>query len=373
MSSNSQLTPFGLGSQLRDYRHGQKPFGNNNNELMPKFGYQYHVYFGINTTSATQFGNGNSSKQTELGMLVKSVDLPKFALQTKDLNAYNQHITVQTGIKYDPINIVFHDDSANLVRDFWQDYMKYYFGDSYNDLTTYIAHKENRYGARQSQRWGYTPRDAARPQYIDYITVYSLHQQHYTEYQLINPTIESWAHPMHQEGANEFIANSMRIKYEGVIYGEGEVGDDYVAGLGGIHYDSRISDLHPPRNPKGFTNFDIDPQLVPYSLVQDKTTGVLRGPIETLASRALDQFGRSVVNTALTAAANRLSNNKITKTLGGRILQTAQNAAVDSLSMRASGEINARFPSIGKSLFATSTPSADTTAQQLGAFPGGEP
>ena len=105
----------------------------------------------------------------------------------------------------------------------------------------------------------------------------------------------------------------------------------------------------------------------------DKKTGVLRGPIATLASRALDQFGRSVVNTALTAAANRLSNNKITKSLGDKILQTAQNAAVDSLSMRASGEINARFPSIGKSLFATSTASADTTAQIQGTVSGGEP
>ena len=218
MSSNSQLTPFGLGSQLRDYRHGQRLFGNNNNELMPKFGYQYHVYFGINTLSTTQFGVGNNTKQTELGMLVKSVDLPKFTLQTKDLNAYNQHITVQTGIKYEPVQILFHDDSANLVRNFWQDYMKYYFGDSYNDMTTYQAHKLNRYSNRQSQRWGYNPRDAAIPQYIDYITVYSLHQQHYTEYQLINPTIDSWSHATHQAGASEFIANTMRIKYEGVIY-----------------------------------------------------------------------------------------------------------------------------------------------------------
>ena len=39
----------------------------------------------------------------EIGVLVKSIDLPKFTVDVKDLNQYNRHTYIQDRIKYEPI------------------------------------------------------------------------------------------------------------------------------------------------------------------------------------------------------------------------------------------------------------------------------
>jgi hypothetical protein len=56
---------------------------------------------------------------SETGMLVKRVELPKFNIGTKTLNAYNRKNTIQTNIQYDPVNLTFHDDAADVITNFW--------------------------------------------------------------------------------------------------------------------------------------------------------------------------------------------------------------------------------------------------------------
>jgi hypothetical protein len=64
--------------------------------------------------------------QIETGLMAKTVNLPKFTIQNKTYNAYNRKTLQQERVNYDPVNITFHDDSADVVRKFWYDYFTFY-------------------------------------------------------------------------------------------------------------------------------------------------------------------------------------------------------------------------------------------------------
>ena len=66
----------------------------------------------------------------EIGYLVKSVELPKFTVDVKDLNQYNRHTYIQDRIKYEPVTIKFHDDNNNLINKLWYAYYTYYYKDA---------------------------------------------------------------------------------------------------------------------------------------------------------------------------------------------------------------------------------------------------
>jgi hypothetical protein len=150
------VTPF-----LRDYRHahnlfwsGQIPDGQKG--LMPKNGFLFHVVFDLNKNIPRE------SSLAELGLMVKSVTLPKFTVDLKLQNAYNRVNYTQTKIKYDPVSISFHDDSSNVVRDFWFSYFNYYYRDSdYSEPLYQIKHK---YNERSAVNWGYTPKKKKKSQ-----------------------------------------------------------------------------------------------------------------------------------------------------------------------------------------------------------------
>jgi hypothetical protein len=196
-------------------------------------------------------------QQIESGMLVKSVDLPKFSVDTKTLNSYNKPNIVQTKLKYDNINISFHDDHSDVVRSLWFDYYHYYYRDAdlgYADQSgtpnpTY--YRSTKYGDRTANNFGYTPREVSSfaggngQQFIRAIRIYSLHQKRFSEYTLINPVIVSFRHGQHQAGASDPMSNEMTIAYENVLYANGWVSKNTVKGFADIHYDNSPSPLTP--------------------------------------------------------------------------------------------------------------------------------
>jgi hypothetical protein len=117
------------GDNLRDYRHASKLFVADNYRLSPKYGFLFHVAFDINPNVGAN-NPTNPNFKDEIGMLVKSVSLPKFNIDVKKYNAYNRPNFVQTKINYETINITFHDDSADVIRNFWFDYYNYYYRDA---------------------------------------------------------------------------------------------------------------------------------------------------------------------------------------------------------------------------------------------------
>lgn len=236
---NQALTP----DNLRDQRHASKLFVDDQYRLLPKMGYLFHVFFDINPNAALPDPQ-NPNNIKEIGMLVKSVSLPKFTVDTKKYNAYNRPNYAQTRINYDPINIVFHDDSADVIRNFWFDYYNYYFRDA--DYNESLYGKEHKYEAvRQSDKWGFTPRVNSGPSYLKSIRIYSLHQKRFSEYVLLNPIIKSFRHGDHQAGSNELVQHDMTIEYESVLYYYGSTSSQTVKGFADLHYDKMPSPLTP--------------------------------------------------------------------------------------------------------------------------------
>jgi len=233
---------------VRNYQHASRIFVDGNYRLSPKMGYLFYVEFDFNP----QISNVSNLTAQELGMIVKSVSLPKFTIDTKIHNAYNRKNIVQNKINYDPVNITFHDDQADNVRSFWYDYYSFFYRDSdYADATYGIISK---YQERPSFEWGYTPRPVAsynsqnayqQYQYINAIRIYSLYQKNFSEYELINPIITSFKHGDHDNGSQEFMNHQMSISYETVKYQTGYTTTNTAGGFIDLHYDNTPSPIAP--------------------------------------------------------------------------------------------------------------------------------
>lgn len=242
------LTQAFTGDNLRDYRHASRLFLANNYELAPKYTWLFHVYFDLNP----ELTDLNQRQQIESGMLVKSTDLPRFRIDTKINNNYNRPCISQTKIRYEDINITFHDDSANVVRKLWFDYFNYYYRDmdnNYGDATgslnpVYLKSNKQVLGQRNLyNKFGYSPRRNSNiaNQYIQAIRIYSFHQKRFSEYTILNPTISAYRHGTHQNGQDGTLENQMTIQYEAVLYAGGFA--KIARGFADLHYDKAPSPL----------------------------------------------------------------------------------------------------------------------------------
>jgi hypothetical protein len=247
------LKQLATGDQIKDFKHASRLYVDSNYRLSPKYSWLYHVFFDVNP-SLTKI---DVNRLTEAGMLVKSIDLPKFNIETKTLNNYNRPEIVQTKIKYESISINFHDDQANVVRLLWYDYFNHYYRDAdtgYADSSgainqTYHGNYKYRSGQREIlNQFGYSPRNDSGingPQYLQAIRIYSLHQKKFSEYTLINPFILSFGHGSHAGGSNEGLENSMTIGFTSILYASGNVTRNTVKGFADLHYDKSPSPLTP--------------------------------------------------------------------------------------------------------------------------------
>ena len=222
------------GDQIKDWQHASRTFVDGLYRLSPKIGSMFHVYIDLNS----QVPHGDTS---EIGLMAKSVTLPKFTVQNKTLNAYNRKNIVQERINYDPISLTFHDDSSDIVNKFWQGYYQYYYRDWNHSEALYGM--GSKYQKRQAQDWGFSPVGPTAINYITSIRIYSLHQKSFSSYILINPTIQSFAHGQHQAGEYTPLENTMTVAYEAVHYESGSVRSGKVLGFNHVHYDKTPSPL----------------------------------------------------------------------------------------------------------------------------------
>jgi hypothetical protein len=223
------------GPNVRDYRHGQRTFVDSLYRLSPKYTTLFHVFFDLNPTVA----NVTQNEQVEIGMMAKTAQLPKFSISQKTYNAYNRKNIAQEKINYDPVRFTLHDDSADVVRNFWYDYYSYYYRDS--DYQEELYRMQHKYSLRQQKTWGFSPK-SDQP-YLSAIRIYSLHQKQFSAYNLINPIITDFSHGEHQQGSNEVMQHELTIAYEAVQYAYGAVTNGTVQGFNVMHYDNQPSPL----------------------------------------------------------------------------------------------------------------------------------
>lgn len=337
---------------LRDYRHAARIFSDDNYRLSPKYGFLFYVEFDFNPLITAI---SNQATQ-ELGMIVKSVSLPKFTIDTKTHNAYNRKNIVQNKITYDPVNISFHDDQSDNVRQFWYDYYSYFYRDpDYADATYSAPHK---YQSRPSFDWGYTPRPAigrsvstdVQPyQYIQAIRIYSLYQQNFSEYELINPTITSFKHGDHANGENNFLEHQMSLQFETVKYKTGYVTRNTAGGFIDLHYDNVESP-----NPTEFGKGEVAPHSYPDNIVDLANASTTMNPYTDV--------GLAATSPSLTGAFSNALTGSLVGSIGGGGLN------VGGFSIPSLGSLNQGIPStaaLGQQLQARALQLAGATASSL--------
>lgn len=260
---------------LRDYQHASKIYTPNAYANAPKFKWLFHVYFDINKQKiASLIESKIFPSTTNYGLLVKSIDLPKYQFKIEELNQYNRKRLVQTKITYDPVRIVFHDDNANQMRQLWFNYFSYYYNDPNQPGNTRSPrpgsasaelNNRNLYDSdiSQSQNWGYIGEIPAytldgwkysltKAPFFNSIRIYGFNQHNWALYELVNPMIESFGHDNYNYyDSRGIMENNMTVRYETVKYYDGALnGQDpsnIVDGFGRpSEYDTTLSPLNRP-------------------------------------------------------------------------------------------------------------------------------
>lgn len=278
------LKGFTTSEYLRDYTHASKTFTSNAYELKPRFKFLFHVSFTLNYDQIPSLqGAMGLGDKVNLSYLVKTVDLPKYSIDTHTLNQYNRKRVVQTKINYDPVTIAFHDDGGDVMRNMWYNYYSYYYKDptqkylspnntngsqgaSENEVTGFgynqrDIYKDSRIG--DVSDWGYIGEsisdgntcritDNGKPPFFRDIRIYGMDQHRFAEYVLINPLITNFTHDQYNysEGGGT-MTNTMTLAYETVKYYTGAVGnqrpDTNVEGFADpAHYDNTLSPISRP-------------------------------------------------------------------------------------------------------------------------------
>jgi len=349
---NADLKPIQAGQSTHPYDHATRLFLADNFRLAPKQSFLYYVVINLDP-SQTQLGGGflgtalsfaDRYQSLETGMLVKSVELPKFSIDTKTLNAYNRKNIIQTNIRYEPVDIKFHDDAADVITNFWNDYYTYYYRDS--DYSTTAYGQAYKYQQRNKIGWGFTPRNSGISNFLSSIRIFSLHNKRFTEYYLANPIITSWKHGEHKaSGDNETLENSMTVAYETVKYFTGYVNPVSVDGFSLLHYDNTNSPIS-----TSVTNIYSDAGILgaidsaPKDLRKPDGTDGSGGPVSSLLSMyrlynnvknvnlnnvvgsVVGNYGVSVINNVLNGSSNPF-NFPITP---GESTQTSFNNIIGS-------------------------------------------
>jgi len=266
---------------LRDYSHASKVFTTNSYELKPRFKFLFHVLFTPNVDQIPALRNVpifQAQNIPNLSLVVKTIDLPKYTIEHEVLNQYNRKRIVQKSIKYDPINVTFHDDSGDNIREMWYQYFSYYYNDPRQQYLANVPTTNGSFGLVQQKQngfnynerdiyeqnrignvndWGFigesyldgTSTANGKPPFFKDIQIFGFDQHKYARYVLINPLITNWSHDQYayEDGAG-IMQNSMTIQYETVKYFNGALGkpDRNVTWPDEAHYDTRRSPLSRP-------------------------------------------------------------------------------------------------------------------------------
>lgn len=228
---------------LGSWQHAARTFQDDYFRLAPKSKFLYHVFFDINT-SALKSLNLKYQHQNEIGLLVKSVDLPKFTLKTATLNQYNRKKVVTMDHDLMPINIKFHDDRSHIINTLWQNYYSYYFADPSSSKTP-GAYARNAMKSSSYIKTKYGLDNNSSIPFFNKIVLYQLNKREYVSYTLINPVITAFSHDTPQSGdqGSAGAENNMTIAYEAVHYDIGSTRSGRVNGFAVDHYDKMPSPL----------------------------------------------------------------------------------------------------------------------------------
>jgi len=243
---NNFLDQLVNGDTMKDYKHASRLYLDEAFRLAPKNKFLYHVVFGINPAAAGNILNPSKGEQIELGMLVKSIDLPQYTFNVEMKNQYNFKNYVQTGVTYNPVAVTLHDDMGDVAAAFFKSYYQHYMTDTNHQDTEYNRIKFDNFQTLNPSygRWGMDTGNDER--FFNSISVFQLHRQRFTEYKLLNPLINDYNNgTLDQSDGGGIAEHSFSISYSGVIINAGAVRKDNPQGFATLHYDNTPSPISP--------------------------------------------------------------------------------------------------------------------------------
>jgi hypothetical protein len=212
---------FNLESQthLRDARHANQIYTQSNFAFAPKTKYMYHVNFVPNSTVGNNSDSNTFKFQKEIGILVKSADLPSFRASVENKQQYNRKKNVQTRVDYQDCRIAFHDDNTGVTRALLEEYYRYYFVDANQDISSAYGQRD-KYADRVPN---YGLNNNKRIPFFKSITIYQLARRDWVAYTLVNPLLTAWDHGSVGSSETGFNENTISVAYEAVQYTNGTV------------------------------------------------------------------------------------------------------------------------------------------------------
>lgn len=369
---------------LKTYSHASKTFLTNGYELAPRAKYLFHVYFTVNTQQVPALKNAFPNQDVaQIGLMVKSAQLPNYELSVETLNQYNRKRLVQTKIDYNPVTLEFHDDGGDLVRNMWYNYFKYYYKDASQQYDNAAATNGSMAAMMQSpvgfsynnrdiydnQRyvndWGYIGESYAdgvpgvgpttsKPPFFRDIRIYGLNQRRFAEYILINPMITNWTHDTYDYSAgNGIMNNRMTIRYETVKYYTGAIGgvrpDTNVVGFADpAYYDTVPSALARPGATQTVLGQGglLDAGI---GIVEDLQSGGVAGLIGAAQKAGTAYFTfkdkniRSIVNDEVNQGARNIIRGTLPGAVRGAIGSTVQSPNAVGLPTPNRGQLDGIF------------------------------
>ena len=382
---------------LRDYTHASKTFRTNSYQNAPKFKFLFHTYFEVNPQAYGQ----NISTNTNFGLLVKTVKLPSFNFDVATMNQYNRKRLVQSKIKYDAVDITFHDDNGTAtntpnaggtIRNLWKAYYNYYYADgtrpqvvlpgtpgtpprqytsgAYPFTTDATYNNRNQYqpSITGNDSWGYTgettdPSGSKIP-FFKQITVFGLSQHNFVAYTLINPVITKFTHDTYDYAQiNGTMEHQMSIDYETVVYNEGSLSgnspSNIVTGFGDeATYDRTLSPIARPGS---------NQTILGQGGLKDGVNGILNNLTPDPVTGQVNLLG------AIQAAGTTYNTFK-NANIGAIAKAEITSGIVNSVQQNTNRNLNVLTPIFGSSPQTTGTanaPPANAQAnpQQIGATP----
>ena len=229
--------------RVANYTHATRLFIDDNMRLAPKTKFNYYLRIELDN-SAHKAANFTAKHTNEVGLLVKTADLPKFNFTTETFNQYNRKKIVYKMINYDPVSLTFHDDNQGIVSALWAIYYGYYVRDRANtEPAAWDAnHYRNAGTLSDNFRYG-LDNDISTPLFKS-VTIYTMGRRRFIGYTLINPKITNWDHgSMDYADASTPAESKMTLEYEAVVYSAGRVFEGTPKGFATLHYDRSPSPL----------------------------------------------------------------------------------------------------------------------------------
>lgn len=228
--------------RVANYTHATRLFIDDSFRLAPKTKFNYFVRFEIDKT-ALKAPNFTNKHADEVGMLVKTADLPKFNFDIETMNQYNRKKKVYTMINYEPVSLRFHDDNQGVVNALWALYYGYYVRDRNLPTSAYDGNQLRGVGT-DIDNFRYGLDNNISSDLLKSVTIFTMGRRRFIGYTLVNPKIKSWQHgEMDYSEASVPAESQMTLEYEAVTYSAGIVEEGSPKGFATLHYDNSPSPL----------------------------------------------------------------------------------------------------------------------------------